>query len=88
MFSLPFLVMINISKLEVAIKKILTTLEMVHGSCHLEMRWCKGVWKFIEINPRMSGGAMNRLIIEGTGINLVKEIIKMNLGQEPELNHY
>jgi biotin carboxylase len=74
------------TKLEVTIKNILTTLEMVHGSCHLEMRWVKGEWKLIEINPRMSGGAMNQIIIEGTGINLVKEIIKMNLGQEPEIN--
>lgn len=74
------------SKLEVTIKKILTTLEMVQGSCHLEIRWVRGEWKLIEVNPRMSGGAMNQIIIEGTGINLVKEIIKMNLGQEPEIN--
>lgn len=73
------------TKLEEAIKKILITLEMMHGSCHLEMRWHKGEWKLIEINPRMSGGAMNRIILEGSGINLVKEIINMNLGQEPDL---
>lgn len=73
------------TKLEVTINKILTTLEMMHGSCHLEMRWVREEWKLIEVNPRMSGGAMNQIIIEGTGINLVKEIIKMNLGQESDI---
>jgi biotin carboxylase len=53
----------------------------------LEMRWVKEEWKLIEINPRMSGGAMNQIIIEGIGINLVKEIIKMNLGQEPDITN-
>jgi biotin carboxylase len=33
----------------------------------------------------MSGGAMNRIILEGTGINLVKETLKLYLGQDPIL---
>ncbi|MEG9295418.1 ATP-grasp domain-containing protein [Mangrovibacillus sp. Mu-81] len=56
------------------------------GSCHFEMRSVQGKWKLVEINPRMSGGAMNRLIEEGTGINLVKEILKMNVGEAPLLS--
>lgn len=55
------------------------------GSCHLEMKFVHGEWKMIEINPRMSGGVMNQIIEEGTGINLVKEILKVNLGEEPTL---
>ncbi len=70
-------------KLEEAITTILSTLDLSDGACHLEMRNVKGEWKLIEINPRMSGGAMNRIIYEGTGINLAKEIIKLYLGEVP-----
>ena len=56
-----------------------------NGSCHIEMKLVQGQWKLIEINPRMSGGAMNRIIEEGTGINLVKEILKLYLAEEPNL---
>ncbi|QED46224.1 ATP-grasp domain-containing protein [Cytobacillus dafuensis] len=73
------------NKLEMTVKSIINKLEMYHGSCHLEMRNVKGEWKLVEINPRMSGGAMNRIILEGTGVNIVQEIIKMNLGEEPIL---
>ncbi|GIN83971.1 hypothetical protein J6TS2_03570 [Heyndrickxia sporothermodurans] len=69
-----------------SIETIVHKLELSNGSCHLEMRKVQDEWKLIEINPRMSGGAMNRIIEEGTGISLVKEIIKMHLGEEPTLN--
>ena len=42
-------------------------------------------WKLIEINPRISGGAINQLIYEATGINLVKETLKLNLGWDLRL---
>lgn len=62
---------------------IIERINLENGSCHLEMRLVDGSWKLIEINPRMSGGAMNRIILEGTGINVVKEIIQMNIGEKP-----
>ncbi|MGE8205260.1 ATP-grasp domain-containing protein [Heyndrickxia sp. NPDC080065] len=71
--------------LHVSIKSIIDQLGLSCGSCHLEMRYVQGDWKLIEINPRMSGGTMNRIIEEGTGINLVKEILKMHLGEQPSL---
>lgn len=67
------------------VEEIIQQLHLTNGSCHLEMRLVQGAWKLIEINPRMSGGAMNRIIEEGTGINLVKEILKMNVGEHPFL---
>ncbi|WP_462413426.1 ATP-grasp domain-containing protein [Neobacillus sp. Marseille-QA0830] len=73
--------------LEEVVRKILSKLGMTAGSCHLELRYSKGEWKLIEINPRMSGGAMSKIINEGTGISLVKEIIKMNVNQDPDLSH-
>lgn len=56
---------------------------MKNGACHLEMRLVKGELKLIEINPRISGGVMNRIIEVGFGINLVEETIQLILGNEP-----
>ncbi|PEQ85285.1 biotin carboxylase [Bacillus sp. AFS006103] len=68
--------------LQSAVESIIQALKLENGTCHLEMRLIDGKWKLIEINPRMSGGAMNRIIQEGTGINLVKETLKLYLGQD------
>jgi biotin carboxylase len=65
------------------VNSILKAFEMKNGACHLEMRLVNGVWKLIEINPRISGGAMNRIIEVGFGINLVEETIQLMLGNEP-----
>ncbi|WNS80373.1 ATP-grasp domain-containing protein [Domibacillus sp. DTU_2020_1001157_1_SI_ALB_TIR_016] len=72
-------------KLHAAVKSILEDLKLSNGTCHLEMRFVKGEWKLIEINPRISGGPVNQAIFAATGINLVKETIKLNLGEEPML---
>lgn len=68
-----------------AISSIITDLKIVNATCHLEMRLVNGSWKLIEINPRISGGAMNRMIEEAFGINLVEETIKLYLGIKPNL---
>ena len=72
-------------KLQSAVASIVKQLGLINGTCHLEMKLVKGGWKLIEVNPRMSGGAMNRIIKEGTGINLVKETLKLFLDEEPIL---
>lgn len=64
---------------------ILGEIGLKHGACHLEMRLSKKGWKLIEINPRISGGAMNRMIFEAFGVNLVQETVKLYLGKEPDL---
>jgi biotin carboxylase len=66
-----------------SVSSILKAFQMKNGACHLEMRLVNGVWKLIEINPRISGGAMNRIIEVGYGINLVEETIQLMLGNEP-----
>ena len=66
----------------ISIHEIIEVLKLTNGACHLEMRNVNGEWKLIEINPRMSGGVMNYIIEEGVGINLIKDIIKLNLGEE------
>lgn len=65
------------------ILRIIEQTGLSNGSCHVEMKLVQGEWKLIEINPRMSGGVMNRIIEEGIGINLVKEILNIYLGKEP-----
>lgn len=62
---------------------VLEKFNFKNGSCHLEMRWVNHQWKLIEVNPRISGGAMNSIVELGFGINLVEETIKIYLGQEP-----
>ncbi len=73
------------ASLTIVIQEIIEKLGISTVSCHLEMRLVNGEWKLVEINPRMSGGAMNKIIEEGTGINLIKEIINLHLGKAPSL---
>lgn len=72
-------------KLDRAVESIIKDLGVTNAACHLEIRYVNGNWKLIEINPRISGGAMNRMIEEAFGINLVEETIKLYLGYEPYL---
>ncbi|MEH7320464.1 ATP-grasp domain-containing protein [Priestia megaterium] len=73
-----------------AVSSIIQTFGMKNGACHLELRKATEGWKLIEINPRISGGAMNRMIEIGHGINLVQETMQLMMGHEPSLtkNHY
>ncbi|MGB8270004.1 MAG: ATP-grasp domain-containing protein, partial [Priestia megaterium] len=45
-----------------AVSSIIQAFGMKNGACHLELRKATEGWKLIEINPRISGGAMNRMI--------------------------
>ncbi|HGH7182791.1 ATP-grasp domain-containing protein [Bacillus cereus] len=69
-----------------AVNSVIQAFDMKNGACHLELRRIKDVWKLIEINPRISGGAMNDIIEIGHGINLVQETIRLMLGNKPSLN--
>ncbi|WP_432358933.1 ATP-grasp domain-containing protein [Sporosarcina sp. UB5] len=67
------------------VTSIIQEIGLYNGSCHFEMRYSQNGWKLIELNPRISGGAMNRMIEQAFGINLVQETIKLYLGEEPDL---
>ncbi|PLS17462.1 biotin carboxylase [Bacillus sp. M6-12] len=71
--------------INIAVTSIIDSFGMKNGTCHLEMRLVDDEWKLIEINPRISGGAMNRIIEEGFGISLVEQTIKLYLGETPDL---
>jgi biotin carboxylase len=68
--------------LAAAIGNIMKDIGLSHGTCHLEMRHVNEEWKLIEINPRISGSVINRMILESSGICLVKETLKLYLGED------
>lgn len=55
------------------------------GAFHVEFKLSQGECKIIEVNPRISGAAMNRMISYAFGINLVKETIRSLFGDKPNL---
>jgi biotin carboxylase len=64
---------------------MLNELGLTNGNCHLELKLVNGDWKLIEINPRISGGAMNKLIEEAYGFNYAEQILRVYRGEQPEL---
>lgn len=71
--------------LEEVLQSIVKTFNIENGALHLELRLTKNGWKLIEINPRISGGAMNNMIFAAFGINLVEETLKLLLGEPPNI---
>ncbi|WP_197277477.1 ATP-grasp domain-containing protein [Bacillus sp. FJAT-27245] len=73
------------SSISIFTKRVLNDLGMKNGNCHLEVRLVDGEWKIIEINPRMSGGAMNRLLYETYGFDYAEQILKLYMGEQPSI---
>lgn len=71
--------------LEEVVQSIVKAFQIETGAMHLELRLTKNGWKLIEINPRISGGAMNKMIEAAFGIHLVRETLKLFLGEKPQL---
>lgn len=74
------------AELHEAVEGIIQALGMQRGTCHLELRQVRGQWKLIEINPRISGSAMNRMIKAAFGIDLAEETLRLWVGQAPRLD--
>lgn len=72
-------------ELEDVLQSIISKLEIKNGALHLEMRRSKNGWMLIEINPRISGGAMNKMLKAAYGYNLVEETIKLHVGEQPSI---
>ncbi|MFJ8089892.1 ATP-grasp domain-containing protein [Lysinibacillus sp. NPDC095746] len=71
--------------LEEVLQSIVKAFNIENGALHLELRLTKNGWKLIEINPRISGGAMNTMLHAAFGFNLVKETLKVFLGERPDI---
>ncbi len=65
--------------LEETVHSIIADLHLENGTCHLELKLTDKGWRLIEINPRMAGGAMNRMIEEAYGFNLAEQTIQLFL---------
>lgn len=72
-------------ELRQTVHSIVEDIGLTNGACHMELRFCSGQWKLIELNPRIAGGAMNKMIESAFGIHLVKETISLYLGNEPDV---
>ena len=68
--------------LEKVLQSIVSSIKLENGALHLEIRLTKNGWKLIEINPRISGGAMNKMIEAAYGFNLVEETLKIFIGKQ------
>lgn len=67
------------------LKTIITKLSIQNAALHVEMRLVNDEWRLIEINPRISGGAMNNMLQAAFGFNLAEETLKLYLGERPVL---
>ncbi|WP_339250117.1 ATP-grasp domain-containing protein [Sporosarcina sp. FSL W8-0480] len=67
------------------LKSIVEELEIENGALHVEMRLTTNGWRLIEINPRISGGAMNNMLKAAFGYDLTEETLKLYLGEQPSL---
>lgn len=71
--------------LDEVLHSIVKEFNIENGTLHLELRLTKNGWKLIEINPRISGGAMNNMLQAAFGFSLVEETLKLFLGEEPNV---
>ncbi|MCM3690114.1 ATP-grasp domain-containing protein [Neobacillus niacini] len=81
----PELSLEQLPGLKETVYSIVEDFQFRNGTCHLEMKLTNKGWKLIEINPRMAGGAMNRMIEEAFGVNLAEQTVKLFAGKEPDL---
>ncbi|WP_067934557.1 ATP-grasp domain-containing protein [Alicyclobacillus kakegawensis] len=59
---------------------------METGAFHTEFRWSGGGCRVIEVNPRISGAAMNRLIEYAHGFNLAEQTLRSLFGDTPDVS--
>lgn len=71
--------------IERVLNSIISKFNIKNGVLHLELRSTGNGLKLIEINPRISGGAMNNMIMAAYGFSLVEETLKLFLGETPSV---
>lgn len=71
--------------IEEVLHSIVEEFAIENGTLHLELRLTERGWKLIEINPRISGGAMNNMLFAAFGFSLVEETLKLFLGEQPNI---
>ncbi|MFS0687831.1 ATP-grasp domain-containing protein [Sporosarcina sp. 179-K 8C2 HS] len=67
------------------LESIVEKFNIRNGALHVEMRLTDNGLRLIEINPRISGGAMNNMLKAAFGFDLVEETLKLYVGEKPSL---
>ncbi|MBF9336461.1 ATP-grasp domain-containing protein [Microbacterium lacticum] len=57
------------------------------GASHVEVKVTNDGPFLIEVNPRMGGGGIPEMIELSTGINAVRELLRLHVGWIPDLRH-
>ncbi|MFB5190136.1 ATP-grasp domain-containing protein [Alicyclobacillus fastidiosus] len=74
-----------LDSLRETVQDIVMRMGLENGPCHIELRRRHDGWKVIEINPRMSGSAMNRMIDFAYGVDLAEQTLRLYLGKNLHL---
>lgn len=76
-----------LEKVKAVVKHALTTLEIENGASHTEVKINeKGVIRLIEIGGRMGGDFIGSNLVQlSTGVDFVKAVLQVALGEEPEI---
>lgn len=69
------------------VKKILNYLRWENGPAHIEIKIKNNKIFLVEFNGRLAGGMIPILIKHSTGLDLVKEQIKVVVGMKPQLDN-
>lgn len=68
------------------VKNAIDAIEFSHGPCHTEVRLTKSGPKIVEINPRLGGRFISKMIQDSLDINPIKEVIKLAIGETLDLS--
>lgn len=55
------------------------------GAAHVEIKVTPDGPRLVEINARMGGAQIGRIIREATGLDLLREVVRLHVGQEPDI---
>lgn len=72
-------------KLSEDVSRLLKSLNVQYGVTHTEFIVAKEGPVLIEVNPRLAGGLIGRMISHAYDADLYQEIIRLSLGEKPEL---
>ncbi|MFE4974503.1 ATP-grasp domain-containing protein [Kitasatospora sp. NPDC056651] len=56
------------------------------GAAHVEIKMTADGPRLVEVNARMAGAQIGRIIREATGLDLLAEVLRLHAGLEPELS--
>lgn len=86
-FSFPYILPEQLEKsITTIVKNAINAIEFSHGPCHTEIRLTKEGPKIVEINPRLGGRFISKMIQDSLGINPIKEVIKLAMGEHLDLS--